>query len=104
VAPPHPLFTKGVLLMKKEVDWLSQFFSMDVVEGVSFVWSQWRIKKLPLVIFVALCLNLLIAPLVYAAADGTLERHSAWAIGILGLVTLSVVVYLFIVVLQPEKF
>lgn len=90
--------------MKREVRLLSKFISSDMVEVVSFVWSEWRSKKLPLAIFVALCLNLLIAPLVYAGANGTLERRSAWAIGILGFVILAIVVYLFFVVFQPERF
>jgi len=83
---------------------LDKLLSMNIVEAISFVWSEWRSQKLPLAIFVALCLNLLIAPIVYAAADGTLERRSAWAIGVLGLVTLAVIVYLFVVVFQPERF
>ncbi|QDL08260.1 K+-transporting ATPase [Brasilonema octagenarum UFV-E1] len=62
-----------------------------------------RSQKLPLAIFVALCLNLLIAPIVYAA-DSTLERFSGWAIGVLGLVTLAIIIYLSIVVFQPERF
>lgn len=61
---------------------LEKFFSMNIVEGISFVWSKWRSQKLPLTIFISLCLNLLIAPIVYGAADGTLERYSAWAIGV----------------------
>ncbi|MEC4818599.1 MAG: K(+)-transporting ATPase subunit F [Scytonema sp. PMC 1069.18] len=77
---------------------------VSLLAGISFVWSQWRSQKLPLIIFIALCLNLFIAPLVYAAADGTLERRSAWALGILGLVALALIVYLFVVVFQPEKF
>ncbi|KAB8321037.1 potassium-transporting ATPase subunit F [Tolypothrix campylonemoides VB511288] len=90
--------------MKKKVDVLAKFLPMHIVEAISFVWSEWRSQKLPLTIFVALCLNLLVAPIVYAAADGTLERRSAWAIGVLGLVTLAVIVYLFVVVFQPERF
>lgn len=82
--------------MKKKVDVLAKFLPMDIVEAISFVWSQWRSQKLPLAIFVSLCLNLLIAPIVYAAADGTLERRSAWAIGVLGLVTLAVLSFLLL--------
>ena len=51
-----------------------------------------------------LCLNVAIAPVVYAASDGMLERRSAWAIGILGFVTIAIVIYLFVVVFQPERF
>jgi K+-transporting ATPase KdpF subunit len=74
------------------------------MEAIWFVWREWRRQKLPLVIFVGMCLNLLIAPAVYAAARGRLEPYSAWALGILGLVTLALVIYLFVVVFQPERF
>lgn len=61
-------------------------------------------QGLPLAIFILLCVNLVIAPAVYAAADGSLERRPAWALGILGLVTLGLVVYLFDVVFRPERY
>jgi K+-transporting ATPase KdpF subunit len=60
--------------------------------------------RLPIAIFIGLCINLIIAPVVYAAADGLLERRHAYALGVLGLVTLGLVVYLFVVVFQPERF
>jgi K+-transporting ATPase KdpF subunit len=78
--------------------------ALDMVKAISFVWDEWRRQKLPLAIFIMLCLNLAIAPAVYAVADGTLERRSAWAIGILMLVTLALAVYLFVVIFQPERF
>jgi K+-transporting ATPase KdpF subunit len=84
--------------MKKEID------NLQLVQILSFIWSQSRRQKLPLGLFIVLCLNLAIAPVVYAAADGTLERRSAWAIGILGFVTIAIVIYLFVVVFQPERF
>lgn len=77
---------------------------VDVVDGILFVWSGWRRQKWPFAVFLVLCLNLVIAPAVYAAADGTLERRYAYAVGVLGLVTLGLVVYLFVVVFQPERF
>lgn len=89
--------------MKKVSLW-GGVLSPKVAEGFSFVWSRWRRQQLPLGIFLVLCLNLVIAPVVYAAADGTLERRSAWALGILGFVTLGLVIYLFVVVFQPERF
>lgn len=75
-----------------------------VAEGTAFVWFEWRKQKLPLAIFILLCINLVIAPAVYAASNGALERNHAYALGILGLVTLGLVVYLFVVVFQPERF
>ncbi|MFQ4146365.1 K(+)-transporting ATPase subunit F [Chlorogloeopsis sp. ULAP02] len=88
----------------KQVNLARKFLLADVIEAISFIWLQWRKQKLPLILFIALCLNLIIAPVVYATAEGTLERRSAWAIGILGLVTLALIIYLFFVVFQPERF
>jgi K+-transporting ATPase KdpF subunit len=84
--------------MKKEVD------NLELGQILTFIWSQrWR-QKLPLAIFIVLCLNLAIAPVVYAASDGILERRSAWAIGILGFVTIAIVIYLLVAIFQPERF
>jgi len=88
----------------RRVDLLGGLLPVEVVEGVSFVWSQWRRQRLPLVIFLVLCLNLVVAPAVYAAVGGRWERRYAYALGALGLVTLSLCVYLFVVVFQPERF
>ena len=65
---------------------------------------EWRRQKLPLALFLALCFNLLIAPLVYAATAGDLNRSQAWALGLLGLATLGLSIYLFFVMFAPEKF
>lgn len=81
--------------------WVSQ---INVAEGIAFVWLELRRQKLPLAIFFSLCLGMVIAPAVYAASNGTLERRSAWAIGILGLVTVGLVIYLFDVVFRPERY
>lgn len=88
----------------KKVNLLDQISPMHVFNGVAFVWVEWRRQQLPLAIFLLLCLNLVIAPAVFAASSGTLERRSAWAIGILGLVTLGLVIYLFDVVFRPERY
>lgn len=88
----------------KRVNLLSWVSQLKLFEGVSFVWFEWRRQQLPLAIFLLLCLNLIIAPVVYAASGGSLERRSAWAIGILGLVTLGLVIYLFDVVSRPERY
>lgn len=88
----------------KRVNLLNWGSQLNLIEGVSFVWFEWHRQQLPLAIFLLLCLNLVIAPAVYAASSGTLERRSAWAIGILGLVTLGLVIYLFDVVFRPERY
>ncbi|WP_235927126.1 potassium-transporting ATPase subunit F [Gloeocapsopsis dulcis] len=75
---------------------------MPLCGGMLFI-SKWRRQKLPLQLFVALCLNLAIAPAVYAAVDGV-QRRQAWAIGLLGLVTLGLAIYLLDVVFHPERY
>lgn len=64
---------------------------------------EWRRQKLPLYAFLLLCLNLVVAPAVYAAS-GAIERRQAYALGLLGLLTFGLIVYLFVVVFQPERF
>ena len=88
----------------KRVGLVTGILPVDVVEGIAFVLSRWRRQQLPLVIFLMLCLNLVIAPVVYAAAGEQLERRYAYAIGVLGLVMLGLCIYLFVVVFQPERF
>ena len=73
-----------------------------ILSGLPII--EWRRQRIPLAIFIVLCLNLFVAAAVYAAADGGLERRYAYAIGLLGLATLGLVVYLFVVVFQPERF
>ncbi|MBE9015566.1 K+-transporting ATPase [Chroococcidiopsis sp. CCALA 051] len=60
--------------------------------------------KLPLVIFLVLSLNAILAPIVYAATDETWQRTQAYALGILGFITLALVIYLFDVVFRPERY
>lgn len=63
----------------------------------------WRRNRLPLQIFLVMCANLLVAPAVYGAT-GELTRKAAYALGLLGLVTLGLAIYLFTVIFQPERF
>lgn len=71
---------------------------------ISEIWSQWRRQKLPLYLFLALCFNLVVAPVVYAASNNEFSRSQAWALGLLGLGTLALSIYLFFVMFTPEKF
>lgn len=61
-------------------------------------------QKLPLSLFLALCLNLILAPAVLAAANGELLRHQAYWLALLGLATVAIAIYLFVVMFVPEKF
>lgn len=76
----------------------------SIVEVLNFIWERWSRQKLSLIAFALLCVNLLVAPAVYAAASGALERQAAWAIGVLLLLTAVLTSYLFVVVFQPERF
>ncbi|WP_083468930.1 potassium-transporting ATPase subunit F [Nostoc piscinale] len=66
--------------------------------------ADYRIPKLPLYIFLGMCFNLLVAPVVYAATGESFSHVQAWSLGLLGLVTLSLSTYLFFVMFVPEKF
>ena len=68
------------------------------------IWSELRVKKLPIGIFLVMCLNLIVAPAVHAATNNELSRSQSWSLGILGLVTIILSVYLFFVMFQPERF
>jgi len=61
-------------------------------------------NRVPLGLFLLLCFNLLLAPAVQAATPGAESRFSAYTITLLGLVTLCLCVYLFVVIFQPERF
>ena len=82
----------------------SQQILAQTLETVTEIWSQWRRQKLPLYLFLAMSFNLIVAPLVYAATGETLSRPQSWALGLLGLVVLSLSTYLFFVMFVPEKF
>jgi hypothetical protein len=61
-------------------------------------------RKYPLYLFLGMCLNLLSAPLVYAATGEPFSRTQAYALGGLGLGVACLSVYLFFVMFAPEKF
>lgn len=83
---------------------LLPLISIQLIEEISEIWLQWRKQKLPLYIFLAMCFNLVVAPVVYAATGEQYSRSQAWALGILGLAILSLSIYLFFVMFVPEKF
>ncbi len=59
---------------------------------------------LPLSLFLLLCFNLLLSPAVQAATPGAESRFSAYTITLFRVVTLSLCVYLLVVIFQLEKF
>lgn len=78
--------------------------STPLLEEISEIYLQWRRQKLPLYLFLGMCFNLVVAPVVYAATGEQFSRTQAWALGLLGLVTVSLSIYLFFVMFVPEKF
>ncbi|MBD3886578.1 potassium-transporting ATPase subunit F [Phormidium tenue FACHB-886] len=76
----------------------------QTLETMREIWSEWHTQKLPLYLFLALCFNLVVAPVVYAASGNEFSRTQAWALGLLGLGTIAISIYLFFVMFVPEKF
>lgn len=60
--------------------------------------------KLSVYLLSILLINLIISPLVYASTNQILSKGQSYALSLLGLVTISLFIYLFIVIFQPEKF
>jgi K+-transporting ATPase KdpF subunit len=71
---------------------------------IQHLWIQFYRRKTPRYLFLLLCLNLSIAPAVQAATGTDFSRPQAYALGILGLVTVALSSYLFVVMFQPERF
>jgi K+-transporting ATPase KdpF subunit len=76
--------------------------SEDFSEIVAFVGT--KRNRVPVSIFLLMCFNVVLAPAVQAATPGEAPRWQAYTIGLLGLGTLCLCVYLFVVIFQPEKF
>lgn len=88
----------------KRVKVFSQVMPIEVMDGVELLQAQWKRNPLPIGLFLMMCLNLVIAPAVYASSGAAITRKTAWTIGILGLIILGLAIYLFAVILQPERF
>lgn len=87
--------------MKKSLSHISSDFP---IESLKRLWELSNKKKYPKYLFLTLCLNLIVAPALYAANAESFTRFQAYALGLLGIVTLSFSIYLFVVMFQPEKF
>jgi len=81
-----------------------QPLAAELAENMADVWSAWRRQKYPLYLFILLGLNLIVAPAVQAAAGETFSRNQSYALGLLGLATVALAIYLFVVMFQPERF
>lgn len=87
---------------------MKKFKSPNIIsfqlEEIQQLWHQLDRKLIPRHLFFFLCLNLIIAPAVQATTGNEFSRTEAYALGILGLVTVSLSIYLFVVMFQPERF
>lgn len=88
----------------KRIKQLRQLMPVELSDGVELLQEPCKRNPLPIGIFLVMCLNLVIAPAVYASAGEAITHKTAWAIGILALITVSLAIYLFAVILQPERF
>lgn len=73
-------------------------------EMLEILQTQRRRQPLAFALLLALCFNVVLAPVVYAATGEALTRQTAYAIGVLLIVTIGLSTYLFAVILQPERF
>ncbi len=83
---------------------LADTLGFDLLAGTTELKEFSRQHSKSIAIFLLLCLNLPIAQVVYAQSSGAITPKIAWSIALLGLVILALCVYLFAVILQPEKF
>jgi K+-transporting ATPase KdpF subunit len=61
-------------------------------------------KRVPKMLLLALLSSVMIAPAVQAATGISLDRSQILALVLLGIATISLSVYLFVVIFQPERF
>lgn len=61
-------------------------------------------KRVPKILLLALLSAVTIAPAVQAATGISLDRGQVLALVLLGITTISLSVYLFVVIFQPERF
>ena len=61
-------------------------------------------KRVPKILLLALLSSVAIAPAVQAATGVSLDRGQVLALVLLGITTVSLSVYLFVVIFQPERF
>ena len=78
--------------------------SPTVIEDIAAIAIKLHTRKPTRYLLWSLVINLLLAPGVYAASGGSISREQSYALGLLGIVTTALSIYLFAVIFQPEKF
>ncbi|OUC15841.1 MAG: potassium-transporting ATPase subunit F [Alkalinema sp. CACIAM 70d] len=74
------------------------------LEFLETILIRFRQQRWPKVFLFALLGTLLLAPAVQAATGGTLDRGQTFALVLLGITTVLLSIYLFVVIFQPERF
>ncbi len=83
---------------------MKQIISPTVIEDVSAIATKLYDRKSTRYLLLGFAINLILAPAVYAATGGTISREQSYALGLLGVTTVVLSIYLFAVIFQPEKF
>lgn len=78
--------------------------SFTVIEDLLSIATKLSERKLTRYLLWSSAINLVFAPVVFAASNGTISREQSYALGLLGVVTVALSIYLFAVIFQPEKF
>lgn len=78
--------------------------SLPLIEDIITIATRLYDLKLTRYLLWSSAINLVFAPVVYAATGQTISREQAYALGLLGVVTGALFIYLFVVIFQPEKF
>ena len=78
--------------------------SLAIIEDIFEIATKLADRKLTRYLLWSSAINLVFAPVVSAASNGTISREQSYALGLLGVVTVALSIYLFAVIFQPEKF
>jgi K+-transporting ATPase KdpF subunit len=78
--------------------------SYTVIEDLLSIATKLANRKLTRYLLWSSAINLVFAPIVFAASNGTISREQSYALGLLGVATIALSIYLFAVIFQPEKF
>jgi K+-transporting ATPase KdpF subunit len=79
---------------------MKSFIFADLMD----LWQLCQRRKYPIYLLLLLSFNLIVAPAVYGATGLMLAKNQAYALGLLGIVTIALAIYLFVVMFQPERF
>jgi K+-transporting ATPase KdpF subunit len=83
---------------------MKNFLSPTVIEDIFAIATKLSDRKPTRYLLWSCAINLIFAPVVSAASGDTVSREQSYALGLLGIGTVGLSIYLFVVIFQPEKF